>query len=166
VKVSREVRAAIGDVVIETTWIEYLVAKLATMADEMDGDVREAKIRALMSGNPAKLFESAHLAAEKFGDSEAASRTQAWLTNARRLREMRHSLVHSIVAREHVPGFTGYRPKGEQWVQLGTRQVVDLARQFSSLSEEGTYMSLFAWPSALGMADSRSVRDGPEYPGN
>jgi hypothetical protein len=49
--VSREVRAAIGDVVVETTWIEYLVARLAEMGRRVgceDNEDGEEYIRSLL----------------------------------------------------------------------------------------------------------------------
>lgn len=153
--VSREVRAAIGDVVIETTWIEYLVARLAEngrgVGAEGNGDGEEY-IRSLLSPGHAKdLFKAGRSAIEKFDSTEAAARTKEWLELANDLREQRHALVHSIVIQEHRPGFTGYQVKTGRVVELSTHAIVDLAKRVHRHSAEGTYMSLFVWPEALGL---------------
>jgi hypothetical protein len=153
--VSREVRAAIGDVVIETTWIEYLVARLAEMGQRVgseDNEDGEEYIRSLLSPQRAKdLFKAGRSATWKFDSTEEAARTKEWLEHAKDLREQRHALVHSIVIQEHRPGFTGYQVKRERVFELSTRAIVDLAKRVHTHSEEGTYMSLFVWPEALGL---------------
>jgi hypothetical protein len=44
-------------------------------------------------------------------------------------------------------------------VTRSTREVVELARQAVLHADEGTYMSLFVWPAALGHADSAQADD-------
>lgn len=153
--VSREVRAAIGDVVIETTWIEYLVARLAEMGRRVgseDNEDGEEYIRSLLSSQRAMdLFKAGRSATGKFDSAEAAARTEEWLEHAKELREQRHALVHSIVIHEHRPGFTGYQVKRERVIDFSTRAIVDLAKLVHAHSEEGTYMSIFVWPEALGL---------------
>jgi hypothetical protein len=165
--VSREVRAAIGDVVVETTWIEYLVARLAEMGRSVGcegNEDGEEYIRSLLRSQGAKvLFKAAQSATGKFDSTEAAARTEAWLNHAKELREQRHALVHSIVIQEHRPGFTGYQVKGERVFELSTRGIVDLAKRVHRHSEEGTYMSLFVWPGALGLVDTDA--DAGEHAG-
>jgi hypothetical protein len=94
--VSREVRAAIGDVVVEMTWIEYLVARLAEMGRRVGcegNEDGEEYIRSLLRPQRANvLFNAARSAAGKFDSTEAAARTEAWLNHAKELRERRHAL--------------------------------------------------------------------------
>lgn len=165
--VSREVRAAIGDVVVETTWIEYLVARLAEMGWRVgreDNEESEKYIRSLLRPQRARdLFKAARSATGKFASTEVAARTEAWLNHAKELREQRHALVHSIVIREHRPGFSGYQVKGERVFELSTRGIVDLAKRVHMHSEEGTYMSIFVWPEALGLVGTDA--DAGEHAG-
>ena len=65
--VSREVRAAIGDLVIETTWIEYLAARLVRLAGMTDNEMS-------LLAPGGKLFKHARRAAEKLEDPEMAER--------------------------------------------------------------------------------------------
>lgn len=147
--VSREVRAAIGGLVIETTWIEYLVARLVVPAGITDTD---NKMSLLALGG--KLFELARRATGELKDPEVAARTRLWVDEAEELRRKRHEVVHSIVLHNHAVGWTAYHPKSGSTVAYSTREIVDLARQVCQHADEGNYMSLFDWPPALGLADS------------
>ena len=137
--VSREVRAAIGDLVIETTWIEYVAARLVRLAGITDNEMS-----LLVSGD--KLFNQARRAAGKLEDPEVAERTRRWLREAEGLRRMRNQVVHSIVLHSHPVGWpvgwTAYHPKSGSRVAYSTREVVDLAKRVHLHAEREASVAL------------------------
>ena len=152
---SRDVLAAIGGVAIETTWVEYQIARLVVMARKMESADREDYMRLLLSKRID--LDAARAAAGQLRDPNVATRTLAWLDEAESLRNDRHSLIHSIVMDEHRPGYTGYWPRDKKVVTFDAAQVVDLENRVRVHGQEGDAMSLFDWPAALGLVDTRDV---------
>ena len=153
--VSREVQAAIGGLIIDMTWIECLAARLVRLARLTDNEMS-------LLAPGGKLIKHARKAAGEFEDSEAAERTRRWLCQAESLRRKRHQVVHSIVLYSHPVGWAAYHPESGNKVEYSTREIVDLAQRVHVHADEGTYMSLFDWPRALGRADSARAEDETE----
>jgi hypothetical protein len=144
--------AAIGIIAIETTWIEYQISRLVVMARGLPPAEAERQMRLLLGGAPK--FAEAEAAVDRFHDSLAAGRARAWLVEAKRLREMRHQLVHSIVMQEHLEGFTGYWPRTGQVVSVAPSDLADLAERVKEHAADGTYLSLTDWPGELSQREN------------
>jgi hypothetical protein len=111
---SRAVRAAIGTIVIETTWIDYATARLVKLAGMADNEMK------LLESRPA-LVSRARQAAEKLEEPGVSERTRAWLREAEDIRRQRDEVVHSIVVDEHRAGWTAYHPRSGTKLALRTR---------------------------------------------
>ena len=152
--VSREIRAAIGELVIEVTFVQYLAARLVAVAGIADNEMS-----LLQPGG--KPFELARKAIRTFKDPQVAGRTRSWLRGAEELERQRHEVVHSIVLRTHRAGLSMYHPRSGSMVRRTTREVVELAAKACKHAEDGNYMSIFDWPSALGLGPHK-VGDASE----
>jgi hypothetical protein len=150
--VSREIRAAIGELVIEVTFMQYLAARLVAIAGITDNEMS-----LLRPGS--KPFKQACEATRTFKDPQAADRTRSWLREAEELERQRHEVVHSIVLHTHRAGLSMYHPRSGSMVRRTTREVVELAAKACKHAEDGNYMSIFDWPPALGLAGPHEVGD-------
>jgi hypothetical protein len=153
--VSREIRAAIGELVIEVTFMQYLAARLVAVAGLADNEMSLLQPR-------SKPFELAREATRRFTDPQVADRTRLWLREAEELERQRHEVVHSIVLHTHRTGLSTYHPRSGSMVRRTTREVVGLAAKAYKHAEDGNYMSIFDWPPALGLADPHKVSDESE----
>ena len=140
--VSPEVRAAVGSLAIETTWLEYLAARLVAIAGRTENEM------ALLAPQ-AKVFKQARESAAEMRDSDVRGRTLTWLARAETLQRERDKVVHSIVLYGR-PGWHGYHPRSGLERRLSTPEIVGLAEQTRLHADEGVYMSMFDWPAALG----------------
>ena len=89
--VSREIRAAIGELVIEVTFMQYLAARLVAVAGIADNEMS-----LLQPGG--KLLELARKAIRTFKDPQVAGRTRSWLREAEELERQRHQVLREGTA--------------------------------------------------------------------
>src|SRR5918995_1819417 len=101
--VERETLAAVGELVIQTTWLEYVTARLVAIAGRTDNEMALLKPR----GN---VFQKARETAALIDDATIREQISAWLTQAERLQGERHTIVHSILLYDNRPGFNVYHP--------------------------------------------------------
>jgi hypothetical protein len=148
--ISDEVRAAVGGLAIETTWLEYLAARLAAIAGTTDNEM------ALLAPG-ADVFKQARKASAGLQDVELRGRTLAWLKRAKALQEERNRVVHSIVLHDGRSGWHGYHPKNGSLRRLSAEEIVELAEQARAHADDGVYMSIFEWSPAF----SRGAADEP-----
>jgi hypothetical protein len=71
-----ETLAAIGELVLQTTWLEYLAARLVTIAGLTDNEM------ALLAPH-AHVFQQARKAANRMNDTDVKRRTLEWLKQAK-----------------------------------------------------------------------------------
>ena len=83
------------------------------------------------------------------------------ITRVQELERQRHEVVHSTVLHTHRAGLSMYLPRSGSMVRRTTRKVVELAAKACKHAEDGNYMSIFDWPSALGLGP-RKVGDASE----
>lgn len=141
---SRDVRAAVGSLVIETTWLEFLAAHLVALA----GDTNDEW--ALLEPQQ-KVFKRARKSAAAMQDPSIRQRTVDWLKGAEKLQGERHKVVHSIVLDDGRRGWHGYRPRSGDLRRMKTREIVELAEQARQHADKGDYRSLYEWRRALGV---------------
>jgi hypothetical protein len=135
---SKDVKAAIGQIVVETAWIEYVMATLIARVDRRN-------IMEVLKEDGSKLAKRAKQAATKLNETEMVVRAESWLKEAEELRTQRNQIIHSIVAKAH-PGWTGYYPRGEIFREYKTREIVDLAYRMSRSAAVGENMAHSEWP--------------------
>ncbi len=143
--VSRAVREAVGGLVIQTTWLEFLAAQLVVLAGDNTDDEWDLLERR------QELFGRARKSAKKMHDPDTQRRTVDWLDRAQKLRGERNKVVHSIVQYDGRPGWSGFHPRSRGLQRMETREIVELAEQAFSLAERGVYLSVVDWPPALGV---------------
>jgi hypothetical protein len=150
---SRAVRAAIGELVIEVTWIQYQAARLVMFA----GITADGEDEASLLLMPARdLFRRARQGAGKLTDTAVADRTRSWLREAEELARRRNEFVHSVVLHTGQRGLSLYHPKTRHALAPSTREITALAARASKHADEGARLSLFDWPGALGLAEQES----------
>jgi hypothetical protein len=142
--VTSEVRAAVGGLVIETTWLEFLAARLVAIA----GDTKDEM--ALLRPQQ-KVFKRARKSAAAMQDPNIQQRTVDWLKRAEELQSERHKVVHSIVLYDGRRGWHGYHPRSGDLRRMEKREIVELAEQARQHADEGNYRSLYEWRLALGV---------------
>jgi hypothetical protein len=143
---SKNVKAAIGEIVVETTWIEYVMAVLIARVED-DSDIME-----LLKSGGATLATRAMRAVEKLDNAEKIRRAEAWLKKAEVLRRQRNQIIHSIppktqptsVAKAY-RGLIGYQPREGTFLQYDTRELVDLAARIRECASEGASMADSDW---------------------
>ena len=138
---SREVRAAVGSLAIETTWFEFLAARLVAIAGNTTNEMALAPQK--------KVFDLARNSAAGMQDVSVQQRTLAWLDRAETLRAERSKVIHSIVLYDQPRGWAGYHPRSGTVQRLQTRDIVRLAEEARKHADEGVYMSQFEWPPAF-----------------
>jgi hypothetical protein len=151
---SQEVRAAIGGLVIEMTWIEYLAARLVVLAGRRDNEMELLK-------PGTGLFKLALQAAEDLRDADVAQRTRLWVREAEDFQYKRHEVVHSIVLYSRGADLALYHPRSGTETEYTASEIADLAGQASRHADEGTYMSLFDWPRSLRRSGSMEAVGEP-----
>lgn len=133
--VSPEVQAAVGGLALETSWLEFLAARLVLIAGDTKDEVALLKPQ-------GKVFELARESAAARQDDSLRERTLDWLTRAQELQGERNRVIHSIAVFDH-PGWYGLHPKSRTLVP--TQEVLDLADEARRHADEGNYMGLFDW---------------------
>jgi hypothetical protein len=101
--VSRDVQAAVGGLVIETTWLEFLAARLVAIAGDTNDEM------ALLEPQQ-KVFKRARKSAAAMQDPNIHQRTVDWLKRAEELQSERHKVVHSIALYDGRRGWHSYHP--------------------------------------------------------
>ena len=139
---SKEVRAAVGSLAIQATWLEFLTARLVAIAGDTTNEM------ALLAPR-AEVFKAARDSAAAMHDLSVQQRTLAWLDRAETLRGERDKVIHSIVLHDQRPGWTGYHPRSGILQRLQTQDIVALAEQARQHAEEGVYMCVIDWPPAF-----------------
>jgi ribosomal protein L12E/L44/L45/RPP1/RPP2 len=134
---SQKVMAAIGEVAVETTQIEWVMAILITRVEQDD-------IMEVLKQDGSKLAKRAKQAAARLNNAEMVERTQAWLKEAEGFRSTRNQILHSIAAKTH-SGWIAYHPRGETFREYKTPGIVDLAARVSRCAAEGENMAR-EWP--------------------
>jgi hypothetical protein len=151
--VESEVLSAVGGLAIETTWLEYLAARLVATAGRTDNEM------ALLAPRQ-RVFKPARDAAAGMRHGAVRARTLAWLERAETLREERDRVVHSIVLHDGRPGWHGYHPRSGSLRRLSTPEIVSLAEQTREHVDDGVYLSIFEWPPVLAMVESDDTDSG------
>jgi hypothetical protein len=149
--------AAIGGLVVDVTFMQYLAARLVVFAGPEDNEM-------LLLKNGEKVFKRAREATGKFTDPGVADETRSWLREAEKFQRRRHELAHSIVLHIHRAGL--YHPQSGRTLSLTARQAGELAAEASEHAALGSYMSIFQWRQALGLispdkAVEKSEDSGP-----
>jgi hypothetical protein len=154
--VSKAVREAVGGLVIETTWLEFLAAGLVVLA----GDNTDDEWDLLLPHRD--LFKRARDSAKKMQDPDVQQWTVDWLSRAQELRNERNKVVHSVVHYDGRPGWSGFQPRSRNLRQMKTREIAELAEQAQQHVEEGLYRSVVDWPPALGIEPEEVDPDDSE----
>jgi len=138
-----EIHAAVGALVIQATWLEYLAARLVARAGRVQNEMELLKSR-------KSLFREARNVAATLPDADLAAGTRDWLDKAQALLDRRDEVVHAIVIHEHEPGWNAYHPRSGRLLKMSPKQIADLARQLQEHADDGTYSSIFEWARSPG----------------
>jgi hypothetical protein len=140
--VDRETLASVGELVLQTTWLEYLAARMVTIAGRTDNEM------ALLATG-AHLFEHAQETADLIDNTTVREQISAWLAKAETLQGERHTIVHSILLHDGRPGFNVYHPRSGEIRRWSDDEIWELARRVHEHVDEANYMILFDWRQAL-----------------
>lgn len=140
--VNRDTLAAVGELVLQTTWLEYLAAQLVVIAGKTDNEM------ALLATG-AQVFQQAQKTAALIEDTTVREQMSTWLTEAKRLQGERHTIVHSILLYDGQPGFNVYHPRSGELRRWSDDEIRELARRVHEHADEANYMVLFDWRHAL-----------------
>lgn len=151
--VSRDAQAAIGQLVVEVTYMEFLAAFLAGRACLVDNEMQLLK-------PGGEVFKVAAKAAPLLQDSRHAQDLRAWLAEAGEFQRRRHEAVHALVLRQHGEVLRRYHARTGSMDDVATDDLVALAAQATEHVDELVYLQLFEWPPPVGLADAvRTAND-------
>jgi hypothetical protein len=136
--VSTEIKAAVGVVAMERSFMEFLAARLVVIAGDAEWTLLNPR------GN---VFDLARQSAAAMQDAAIRQRSLDWLKRAEDLQGKCHRVIHSVALVGH-SGSYGVHPKSRTLVP--TQEVLDLAQEAQRHADEGNYMSVFDWPPAFG----------------
>ena len=122
-----EIKAAVGGLALEATWLEYLAALLVKIAGETTNEME-------LLAPQGEVFKRARKSAGALKDVNLRKRTLEWLKRAEELQGKRHRVIHSIALIDR-PGEYGYHPKTGDLVP--TQEVFDLAKEAQEHADEG-----------------------------
>jgi hypothetical protein len=145
--VTTEIKAAVGGLALETTWLEYLAALLVKIAGDTTNEM------ALLAPQ-GEVFKRARKSADALQDAGLRERTLEWLKRAEELQGERHRVIHSIALIDR-PGDYGYHPKTGDLVP--TQEIFDLAKEAQQHADEGNYLYLYEWQPAFGQQPANQL---------